>query len=206
MGAWSWTGELDAVLENVDEMTREIVSIMGESIDASPVQRPYGQAALAAYIEGRTYLEGWDVERNYLEAEDSFRRAIDEEERFAEAHAGLARALWTRYLQTRDTDLATEALSAAEKAVSLDETLPEAHLALGSFCWDKDVPPKPRPSSKKRRGWHPVTMSSADRSQAPTMRSGRNEAAEQMYQRAIDLRPGFLGKLQQQRDFPHEAG
>jgi Flp pilus assembly protein TadD len=192
MGAWSWTGEPDTVLDHIDEMTEEIVSIMDDSVHIPPpVQRPYGRAAMAAYIEGRTYLEGWDVERSYLEAEDAFRRAIDEEERFAEAYAGLAQALWTRYLETRDTDLATEALSAAEKAVSLDETLPEAHLALGIVLLGQgrsaEAAAELEQAQKLAPGNDVVCRSIASAYDA----LGRNDAAVEMYQRAIDLRPGF---------------
>ncbi len=192
MGAWSWTGDPDTVVDHIDEMTRAIVSNMGESVDIRPpVKRPYGRAAMAAYIEGRTYLEGWDVERSYLEAEDAFRRAIEEEERFAEAHAGLAQALWTRYLETRSTDLATEALSAAEKAVSLDENLPEAHLALGIVLLGQgrsaEAAAELEQAQRLAPGNDVVCRSIAGAYDA----LGRNEAAVQMYQRAIDLRPGF---------------
>ena len=74
---------------------------------------------------------GWDVERNSIRAEESFRRALEADENFAEAHAGLAQALWRRYEESREARLVEESFNEAQQAVMLAPQLAEAHLALG---------------------------------------------------------------------------
>ena len=97
---------------------------------ASPVSAAR-RAAMEPYLRGRTYLEGWDVERNYARAEEAFQKAIERDPAFAEAHAGLALALFKDYEETRRPERVPRAEKAAERAVALAPDLPEARLAQG---------------------------------------------------------------------------
>ena len=84
--------------------------------------------------EGRTLLDGWDVQQNYQRAEDSFRKAIALDDNFAEAHAFLAMTLWKQYREvTHDVSLVEQAHVEAQRAVALQPDLPEAQLAFGTI-------------------------------------------------------------------------
>jgi len=121
---------LERVLVDAAAMASDLAAAMGlpRSTARFPIRNP---RAFEAYLRGQSLLEGWDVERNYSRAEEAFREAVGVEDDFAEAHAGVAAALWRRYQQTLEATLVEPAIAEAQRAISLSPSLPEAHLALG---------------------------------------------------------------------------
>jgi serine/threonine-protein kinase len=86
------------------------------------------------YLQGQYYWKKRDKE-NIQKAIDAFNRALDIDPSYAHAYAGLANAYVVRSLVTHNPLPAREASilarSYAEKAISLDESLSESHVALG---------------------------------------------------------------------------
>jgi serine/threonine-protein kinase len=94
-----------------------------------------------AYLKGRFYwskLTGEGLEKGL----EYFKKAIEKDPNYAPAHAGLADIynLLSLFTASAPKEVYPKAKAAAMRALELDETLPEAHTALGwvkmQFDWD----------------------------------------------------------------------
>lgn len=188
-----WSSSFDSrmadVVETAGEMAREIRGALGTR--AGPAARGPNAAGFEIYLEGKRALEGWDVERNHARAAEAFSRAIEADGRFAEAHAGLALALWKQYEETHQPHLVARALAAAERAQSLAPSLPEAHLALGAVQLGQGRSAEAASAFEKALQLAPADDAICRHIASAYVALGRNEEAEAFYQKAIDLRPGF---------------
>ncbi len=188
----NFSGEIDQVLWASDQMARAIARALGEAQDSgSDLRMSRDPRALELYLEGKSNLEGWDVESNYERAAEAFNRAIEVDPNFAEAYAGQALALWRSWEETQETDFVTEALDAANHAISLDPALPEAHLALGVVQLGRGQSAEAGISFTKAQELAPADDAVCRRIAEAYAALGRDETAEEMYQRAVDLRPDF---------------
>ena len=137
-GSTRWSQLYDRKMSDVFALQDEISERVSTELDARPRR---GAPApdrytpnIAAY---ELYLRGMDVSLMRTRAGNRqgiqyFRNAIDADPRFAAAYAGLARM----YLQIGNGDAQrrewfARAESAAVKALALDDSLAEAHVALG---------------------------------------------------------------------------
>src|SRR3990172_7810251 len=188
-----WSSSFDSrmadVVETAGEMAREIRGALGTR--AGPAARGPNATGFEIYLEGKRALEGWDVERNHARAAEAFSRAIEADGRFAEAHAGLALALWKQYEETHQPHLVARALAAAERAQSLAPSLPEAHLALGAVQLGQGRSAEAASAFEKALQLAPADDAICRHIASAYVALGRNEEAEAFYQKAIDLRPGF---------------
>jgi len=189
---WSreFKGGLGKVLDVADIASLNIVDALGEEVGVIRADGVNPQA-LAHYVEGKSLLEGWDVERNHTRAAEAFSKALEVDENFAEAHAELAVALWTRYEETHESQLVEKAMNEAREAVTLAPSLPEAHLALGVVQLGRGRSAEAAASFQRARALAPADDSACLRIAAAYAALERNAEAERMYQRAIDLRPNF---------------
>ena len=93
---------------------------------------PENLAAHNLYLQGRYHLNQ-RTEEGLQKALDFFEKAVLEDPQFAEAHSGLADALWTAAPTTPSSDRPTsgrKAASSAATAVMLDGNSAEAHTSL----------------------------------------------------------------------------
>jgi tetratricopeptide (TPR) repeat protein len=189
----SWEGNLKGQVNNpypvAEEAARGLVGALGGQAEETAPHRDL--SAVAAYIQGRIFLEGWDVDKNYQRAEEAFARAVQADDSFAEAHAGLALALWTRYQQTREPEVVSRALGEAERAVALGPALPEAYLALGVVQLGQGRSTEAATSLTKAQALAPADDAISRRIGEAYAALGRYGEAEAQYQRAINLRPGY---------------
>lgn len=95
------------------------------------------------YLKGRYY---WSrrTEGSLRQAIDAFTQAIVHDSDYAQAYAGLAECydLMPEFSSMPLSEASPRAIAAARKAVALDDSLPEAHRALGFalFYWEWKVP------------------------------------------------------------------
>ncbi len=150
-----WTETYERPLADVfavqDDITRSIVSALqvrltnGGSTPGGSSRG--GTADLAAYD---LYLRALQLYRargaGLLDAERYLLDAIARDRGYAKAHALLASVLLTQpdYSEIRYRDVGPRALAAAQRAVALDDSLADGHLALGyahreAFEWDTAV-------------------------------------------------------------------
>jgi TolB-like protein/Flp pilus assembly protein TadD len=135
---WADTYERDS--RDVLALQDDVASAIAREVDAhlTPDERarltsahPVNPEAYEAYLLGRYYFAR-DTRDGRAKARQSFQRAIDIDPSFALGYASLSDCYW----ESSEHDLpCTEALpkakELAEKAVQLDDSLAEAHAALG---------------------------------------------------------------------------
>ena len=212
MGADGWSmdieGELSSIVDAVNGVADEMLPALGIGraySSSSPDAGPSSQA-MAYYLDGRTYLEGWDVEQNHQRASEAFSNAIRSDDDFAEAYAGLARSFWKGYEATREPALVEQALSAARRAVSLDGFLPEAQLALGEVQLGRGRSAEAVKSFGRARELAPADDGICRRVADAYAAMGREADAERMYDLAIDLRPSYWENYNYKGAFYLELG
>jgi len=183
-------GEVDDALAAGPAMAEWIAAEVGIG-PAAGASSPARRAALVPYLQGRTYLEGWDVERNYTRAEEAFRAAIGHDPTFAEAHARLALALFKDYEENRIPARVPEAEKAAARAVALAPDLPEARLAQGVIQLGRGLSAEAAVTLRQAQ-----ELATADdvvvRRIAEAYADRRRTAeADTLFRRAISLRPEY---------------
>ena len=191
--AKGWPQEIVLDPSEVIALSERVASSLADALgvaESAITNRQVDPKALEHYLEGRTYLLGWDVERNEIRAEESFRRALESDENFAEARAGLAQALWRRYEESREPRLVEESFDEAQQAVMLAPQLAEAHLALGVVLLGRGRRVEAATAFERALELAPADDDASRRIADAYAALGQENEAEAMYQRAIDLRPG----------------
>jgi len=136
-----WAKKFEGDVTNIFKMRNEVVEAIAREIKVtmSPEQsarlssaRTANPAALQEYLLGRQF---WNrqSEKGFADALEHFNRAREIDPGFALAWAGIADVYWA----AADADIAPteargKAKAAAQRALELDDSLAEAHTALGS--------------------------------------------------------------------------
>jgi tetratricopeptide (TPR) repeat protein/tRNA A-37 threonylcarbamoyl transferase component Bud32/TolB-like protein len=190
---WSRTveGDAETLISRTTELAGEIASAFGEPPLPAGAGGSRNTQALEHYLRGRVLLEGWDIEKSYVRAEEAFRKAIALDAQFAEAHAMLALALWTHYRATQDTTLVQPAVDAAVRATSLAPSLPETQLALGVVELGRGRSAEAADAFRKALKLAPADDAVCRLIADTYFALDRHDDAERMYQKAIELRPGY---------------
>jgi TolB-like protein/DNA-binding winged helix-turn-helix (wHTH) protein/lipoprotein NlpI len=149
-----WTRSYDRELKQLLALQREIAHEISDGIegvlDETPaVENTFSQSALSAedYEAYDLYLKGlYALNKRTSQSVDQaigyFQQATDKNPHFAQAYAGLADsyALSHGYNLTPENAAMTKARSAALRALEIDNSLAEAHTALGlivqNYDWD----------------------------------------------------------------------
>ena len=192
--------ETSEALDLADVVATSIADSLGAR-EADDRHTPTNNVARESYLEGRSYLWGWDVEQDHALAADAFRNSIAAEENFAEAHAGLALALWELYLGAGDRTLVARSVAEAERAVMLDPEIAETHLALGVVLLGRGQTVDAEASFQRALALAPADDAVVRLIADTYEKRGRLDDAEAMYQSAIDLRPGYWGNYRDKGEF-----
>ena len=146
-GVALWADHFDDYFTNIfqlqDSISEKIVTALRMKLTESEHHRMAKQQTnnTEAY---QFYLRGRDCESRRAQNNPGegcialYQEAIRHDPEFALAYAGLAGRFMDLAGVEGRSDLAAEARTAAEKAVLLDEGLPEAHLALGNVLFRMD--------------------------------------------------------------------
>ncbi len=128
--------ELDDIFAVQDELTAAIVTALQVVLtddEQTRVARQYTDniEAYDLFLRGRTYLRG--TKRTHLKARKLFDQAIDLDPKFAAAYAEKSLTYFSGFIMpmTRDPKVLEAAVEMAERAVTLDESLPLAQARLG---------------------------------------------------------------------------
>jgi TolB-like protein/DNA-binding winged helix-turn-helix (wHTH) protein/lipoprotein NlpI len=134
--AESYERDLRDVLGLQSQVARAIASEI--KVDLQPQEqarlatvRQVDPEAEIAYLKGRYEMDRWTRE-GFKEGFRYFQQAVQEDPAFAEAWAGLSDAYhqWGQFGIAPRAETLPKERAAAQKALELDETLSEAHLAL----------------------------------------------------------------------------
>ena len=141
-----WTRSYERDMRDVLTLEREVAGDIARQVQARLTAeeqaqftqlQPVNPAALVAYLQGNSHMHrfsrGFGDEELRLASED-FRRALAVEPDFALAYVGMSKAgHGTLRFSSEDEDLARKA---AERAVELDPSLPDAWTALANIKCD----------------------------------------------------------------------
>jgi eukaryotic-like serine/threonine-protein kinase len=146
--------------------------------------------AYQLYLKGRYQWEKRTPEA-LEKAKDYFTQAIEKDPGYATAYVGLASYYVAApdYEPLRRTETAPKAIAAAEKALAIDDTLADAHAAIGSASqdlWDWERVEREfkralevNPNEVIAHQWYGLYLSS----------TGRSEEALAHFRRAVELDP-----------------
>jgi tetratricopeptide (TPR) repeat protein/tRNA A-37 threonylcarbamoyl transferase component Bud32 len=137
--AWGahYEGSVDDVFSLQRRLAEGVSAALAVSLtanDRARLARPATSevSALAEYGDAEALLERPEISGNVARAIEGFRRAIARDPRFALAHAGLGRAYWQQYLETRDPSWPRLATDSVTEALRLDPSDPGTRLALAT--------------------------------------------------------------------------
>jgi TolB-like protein/tetratricopeptide (TPR) repeat protein len=146
-----WASNYEREMRDVLALQREVVSaISGEiRVQVTPqererlaVQRTVAPDAYEAVLKARVLLEHAITEKEIRSAVELFRRATQQDPLYAPAWAGLAEATWTLaaigFEFVPPGSVREEARRAADRALELDDLLPEAHNGRALIAWDAE--------------------------------------------------------------------
>jgi tetratricopeptide (TPR) repeat protein/TolB-like protein len=184
-------GDADDVLTAGPAMAEWIASEVGVGRPSTGPVSPARLSAMASYLAGLTYLEGWDVERNFALAENAFEKALRIDDRFDQARAGLALAKWRRYRDTQDSAAAGQALDVAVRAVQGSPSLPECQFALGVVLAGHGRSVEATAALEKALELAPADDAIARRIGAAYAAAKRDPEARRAFERALSLRPAY---------------
>ena len=204
---WSEGRQVPAtgLLAEADRLSNAVLGALGRR-SPTPKGPSHSAHALELYLQGQTFLEGWDVERNYARAEEAFRAASAADEAFAPARAGLALALFRLYRQTNDARLIEQAQGQAERALALAPSLPEGHLAQGVILLARGRSVEATTAFQRAEALAPADDNVCRQIARAYETLRRPEDAERMYQRAIDLRPEYWENYNAKAAFHRRTG
>jgi TolB-like protein/DNA-binding winged helix-turn-helix (wHTH) protein len=136
-----------------DRDIREIISLQQDVADSivseiQPMLRPQGSASVSrkrqvnpeaydAYLEGMYFWHKFN-EAGDRRAVEYFQESIRKDPSYALGYAGLSNAYHELAYYGRPIDIMPKSKEAAEKALQLDDTVAEAHGALGWVKWIYD--------------------------------------------------------------------
>jgi serine/threonine-protein kinase len=148
-GKLLWAESYERGLRDVLALQSEVATAIAREIQIKLTPQEQARLAAAAPVEPEAYkacLKGryaWSryTQEGFRQAEAFFRHAIEIDPTYAPAWAGLADAAYgTSSILLAPNVAIPRARAAAEKALALDETLPEAHTSVGIvkmvYDWD----------------------------------------------------------------------
>ena len=146
-----WSKSYERDLRNVSDLEREVARTIASEIKIQltyreraglSTARPLDPLAHEDYLWG-IYFWNKRTEKDLQKSIESFDRAVQRDPSYALAYAGLANAYNSLgvYAHFRPREIYPKARAAALKALSLDDTLAEAHAALclyySNYEWDQ---------------------------------------------------------------------
>ena len=137
-----WNRDFSDAIPNVNLLNRtdEIYTQIVEHLKLKPTPEEQARAARPTdkseaydlYLKGRNAARGKQDVPALKSAIQFYDEAVKKDPHFALAYSGLADANRAMYQETKDVSWANKALGAAQHAESLNDSLPEVHLALGN--------------------------------------------------------------------------
>jgi len=150
-------------------------------------------SAYEYYMQGRGYLQRYEVAQNIDTAISLFNLALAQDRRYALAEAGLGEAYWRKYEQTKNTQWAEQARKSSAAAIGLNDKLAQVYVTLGMIQTGTGRYEEAVQNLQQALTLDPIN-SDAYRELAKTYQQmGRPKDAESTYMNAIAVRPGYWG-------------
>jgi tetratricopeptide (TPR) repeat protein len=193
-----FTGSAKDLLSIEDQISTQLVTALNIKATseemARAAERPTDNVdAYDLYLRGRQALRGPDVVKSAQDSIDFFEQGIKKDPTFALAYSGLADASLTMYREKKDAFWAQKALSAAQHAEQLKDSIPEVHFALGSVYLRTGKFPEAIAELKRGLQLAPNSDEGYVRLGNAYMESGQKDEAIAAYKKAIEVNPYYWG-------------
>jgi TolB-like protein/Tfp pilus assembly protein PilF len=190
-----WSHTYDRRLSDVFAVQRELSNAIAGELRAGEAphrERPRDLEAWRLYLQGRYFFNKFELPDSDLKAIAQFEQAVARDPNFAQAYAGMADA-WAYLAEnfiSPPKEVMPKARAAAEKALALDDSSPEAHVSYGivklDFDRDRDAGQREflramqlNPGSGYARHWYAHSLEA----------QGRLDDAMREMRAALDLDP-----------------
>ncbi|NIV18216.1 MAG: tetratricopeptide repeat protein [Woeseiaceae bacterium] len=197
-----WTETYEEKFEALLDIQTDIAQSVASAI--VPVLSPDSQflvetsptksaEAYDVYLRGRNYLRKPAEEESLASAVKLFDRAVDLDRRFAEAYAGLCDAHLGAYEFARNPESFEKAEEACHRALTLDDSLWEVHVALGNLYLTNGQPDNAIVELESAIAAQPNAVESYLVLAKTYARQDKPELAESMFLRAEEVEAGYWG-------------
>jgi serine/threonine protein kinase/tetratricopeptide (TPR) repeat protein len=154
----------------------------------------FGTGTPAAYdyfLQGRGYLQEFQKSENVDKAITVFTQALELDPKYAMAYAGLGEAYWQKYELTRQGPYVERATKACQSAIQIENSLSEGYVCLGTVFRGTGHYEMALSTYAKARGLDPTNDDAMVGSAAVYQVLGKPDRAEEIYRRAIAVRPQY---------------
>jgi serine/threonine protein kinase/tetratricopeptide (TPR) repeat protein len=148
-------------------------------------------SAYEYYMQGRGYLQRYEVAQNIDTAITLFNRALEQDPKYALAEAGLGEAYWRSYDLTKDTQWAEEARKSSTAAIALNDKLAQVYVTLGMIHTGTGHFDEAIQNLQKALALDPINADAYRELANTYQQMGRLKDAESTYMNAIAVRPGY---------------
>lgn len=197
-----WSETYDKRLEAILDIQSDIAQSVAAAV--VPVLSPESQSQIEArptenaeayqyYLRGRDYLRQPAEEATLASAVELFGRAIDLDRRFGHAYAGLCEAHLGAYEFTMQTVSFAMAEGACHRALTLDESLWEVHVALGNLYRTNGQPDSAILELQSAIDAQPNAVSPYLALAEIYAQQNRLDLAESTFRRAEEVEGGYWG-------------
>lgn len=199
-GKQLWTKDFSGVREDLLRIEDQIYNDVVTALDVKQTDQELARSALRPtdnagayelYLKGRNILRGKrDVER-VKSAAGLFEQATRKDPSFALAYSGLADASIIIYNLGHEESWSQKALSAGQQAQSLNDELPEVHLALGNVYRATGKTAQAIVELKRALELAPNSDEAYRRLANAYMVANQKDQALAAYQKAIEVNPYY---------------
>jgi serine/threonine protein kinase/tetratricopeptide (TPR) repeat protein len=195
-----WSEEFSGVPQDLLTLEDQIYGNLVQALDLKPSNEEMARSgvhptenttAYDLYLKGRDALRGNQGTRDTQTAIRLLESALRQDPNFALAYAGLADANLRLYKDTKDSLYAEKALSSAQKSESLNVSLPEVHLSLGSVYNATGRATEAVTELKRALTLAPNSDDAYRRLGDAYKASGRKQDALNAYQSAVSANPYY---------------
>ena len=179
----------DAAALMVAELLR--ISVGPDERDALAAGSTANARANELYLRARGVLRNQQSLGDLDQARDLFAQSLAEDPDFALAVAGLAMAEWQTFARTDGPSWAERALRTAQRALELDDSLVETHVAQAFILSGQSEPLAALDAIDRAIAIDPSNADAVRRRAKILDDLGRTDEAERTFQRAVALAPDF---------------
>jgi serine/threonine protein kinase/tetratricopeptide (TPR) repeat protein len=179
-----------------DKVSNSILSAL--ELELKPEERlprgNYGTATPAAYdyfLQGRGYLQEFQKPENIDSAITVFTKALELDPNYALAFSGLGESYWQKYELSHERSYVERATTACKTAVQLESSIAEGYVCLGTVFQGTGQYEMAGNAFAKASVLDPTNDDALVGSAAVFQILGKPEHAEDIYQRAIAIRPEY---------------
>jgi serine/threonine protein kinase/tetratricopeptide (TPR) repeat protein len=163
-------------------------------------------SAYEFYIQGRGYLQRYEVAQNVDTAIALFKLALERDTRYALAYAGLGEAYWRKYEQTKDPQWAERARKSSTAAIALNDKLAQVYVTLGMIHTGTGHYDEAIRNLQRALQLDPIGADAYRELAKAYEGMGKLKDAESTYLKAIAVRPGFWAAHNELGGFYYRLG